>query len=42
MGWLFMPRLTIGLLLAFFFPEYWGIGFALAILGGIIDIARKN
>lgn len=37
LGWLFMPRMTIGLMLMFFFPEYWGIGLVLTIIGALCD-----
>lgn len=37
LGWLFMPRMTIGLILMFCFPGYWYIGLILAILGAVCD-----
>lgn len=40
LGWLFMPRMTIGIIL-FTFSSYETIGLVLAIIGGIIDVLEK-
>ena len=37
LGWLLMPRMTIGLILIFFTP-YYELGLALVIIGGILDL----
>jgi len=37
LGWLCMPRMTIGILLIMLTP-YYGLGLTLAIIGGIIDL----
>ena len=42
LGWLFMPRMTIGILLMCFFPEYWMVGFILAIIGAILDCGSAS
>jgi hypothetical protein len=38
LGWLFMPRMTIGLILMLCFPGYWYIGLVLTILGALFDV----
>jgi len=38
LGWLFMPRMTIGILLMCCFPGYWMIGFILALFGAMGDL----
>jgi len=37
LGWLCMPRMTIGLLILLVFDQYRTLGLVLAIIGAIID-----
>lgn len=38
LGWLFMPRMTIGILISLFIPSHPTLGLTLAIIGAILDM----
>jgi hypothetical protein len=38
LGWFFMPRMTIGILLCVLFPIHYNLGLTLAIIGALIDL----
>lgn len=40
-AWLYMPRMTIGLILIFVTPHQ-NLGLGLAIIGGFLDMVNKH